>query len=97
MTKFDSTEANKAQYHTNWSLITYSSFKAEKSNIEESNLEVLQALLDKLQLCQRALKMGYIGENKLIAATQRACRGVSEPEFALFTPATTFEELFSTF
>ena len=75
--------------------MTYSTFKAEKSNIRKTNLEVLQALLDKLQLCQRALGLGYIGENQLIAATQRECRGVSKLEFALFTPATTFEELSS--
>ena len=93
-TKFD-TEVNKAQYHTDWSLLTYSSFKAEKSNIGKTNLEVLQTLLDKLQLCQRALGLGYMGENQLIAATQRACHGVSELEFTLFTPATTFEELSS--
>ena len=39
-TKFD-TEVNKAQYHTDWSLMTYSSLKAEKSNIGKTNLEVL--------------------------------------------------------
>ncbi len=92
--KFD-TEVNKAQYHTDSSLMTYYSLKAEKSNIGKTNLEVLQTLLDKLQLCQRALGLGYMGENQLIAATQKACRGVSELEFALFTPATTFEELSS--
>ena len=30
----------------------YFIFKAEKKNIRKSNLEVLQALLDKVQLCQ---------------------------------------------
>ena len=93
-TKFD-TKVNKAQYHIDWSLLTYFSFKAEKSDIGKTNLEVLQTVLDKLQLCQRDLGLGYMGENQLIAATQRACRGVSELEFALFTPATTFEELSS--
>ena len=93
-TKFD-TEVNKTQYHTDWSLMTYSTLKVEKSNIGKTNLEVLQALLDKLQLCQRALGLGYMGENQLIAATQRACHGFSELEFALFTPTTTFEELSS--
>ncbi len=29
----------------------YFSFKVEKSNIRKTNLEILQALLDKLQLC----------------------------------------------
>ena len=75
--------------------MTYSTFKAENSNIGKTNLEVLQALLNKLQLCQRALGLGYIGENQLIAAIQRACCKVSKLEFALFTPITTFEELFS--
>ncbi len=92
--KFD-TEVNKAQYHTNWSLMTYYSLKAEKSNIRKTNLKVLQTLLDKLQLCQRALGFGYMGKNQLIAATQRACCGVSELEFTLFTLTTTFEELSS--
>ncbi len=36
-----------------------------------------------------------MGENQLIAATQKACRGVSELEFAQFTPAITFEKLSS--
>ena len=39
-TKFD-TEVNRAQYHIDWSLMTYSMLKAEKSNIGKSNLEVL--------------------------------------------------------
>ncbi len=92
--KFD-TEVNKAQYHTDWSLMTYYSLKAEKNNIGKANLEVLQTLLDKFQLYQWALRLGYMGENQLIATTQRAYRRVSELEFVLFTPATTFEELFS--
>lgn len=50
-TKFD-TEVNKVQYHIDWSLMTYSILKTEKNNIKKINLEVLQALLGKLQLCQ---------------------------------------------
>lgn len=46
-TKFD-TKVNKAQYHINWSLITYSTFKIEKNNIEKTIMKVLLALLDKL-------------------------------------------------
>ena len=65
-TKFDK-EVNKTQYHTDWSLMIYFSWKAKKNNIGKTNLEVLQALLDKLQLCQRALKLGYMGKNQLIA------------------------------
>ncbi len=36
-----------------------------------------------------------MGKNQLIAATQKACRGLFELEFVLFTPATTFKELSS--
>lgn len=49
--------------------MTDSTFKAEKNNIGKTNLEVLQALLNKLQLCQQALGLNYIGENQLIAIT----------------------------
>ena len=36
-TKFD-IEANKTQYHTNWSLMTYSTLKTEKKKIGKTNL-----------------------------------------------------------
>ena len=73
----------------------YFTLKVDKNNIEKTNLEVLQALLDKLELYQQALRLGYIGENQLIASTQRACHEVFELEFILFTPITTFEKLSS--
>ncbi len=68
--KFD-TKVNKAQYYTDLSLMIYYSLKVEKSNIGKTNLEVLQTLLDKLQLYQRALGLGYMSKNQLIATTQR--------------------------
>lgn len=36
-----------------------------------------------------------MGENELIAATHRSCRGVSELECSLFSPVITLEKLFS--
>lgn len=66
--KFD-TKVNKAQYHIDWNLMTYSTFKTEKINIGKTNLEVLQVLLDKLQLYQRAWGLDYMGKNQLDAAT----------------------------
>ncbi len=72
----------------------YSLFKVEKINIRKTKLEVLQVLLDKLQLCQWTLGLGYIGKNQLISATQRVCYRVSELEFVLFTFTIIFEELF---
>ena len=38
--QFD-TKINQAQYYTDCSLMMYSTFKAEKSNIRKTNLEVL--------------------------------------------------------
>lgn len=38
-----------------------------------------------------------MGENQLIATTQRACRKISELEFALFTPTTTLENFLPSF
>lgn len=81
--KFD-TKVNKAIYHTDWSLMTYSILKTEKINIRKINLEVLQILLNKLRLCQWASSLSYISENQLIATTKRVYHGVSELEFALF-------------
>ena len=75
--------------------MTYFSFKVLKNNIGKINLEVLQALLNKLQLCQWVLRLSYIGKNQLIAMTEKVCLKVSELEFVLFTLATTFKKLFS--
>lgn len=75
--------------------MTYFILKVEKSNIEKTNLEVLQILLDKLELCQWALNLGYINKNQLIVTIQRAYHKVSKLKFALFTLTTTFKEFFS--
>ncbi|KAF4466535.1 hypothetical protein FALBO_6604, partial [Fusarium albosuccineum] len=58
-----------------------------------TNLEVLDQLLEKLKKCQRALGASFMGEEQLVSATIRACRGVQEFEFALYAPARTFEQL----
>ena len=57
--------------------------------------EVLQILLDKLQLCQRALGKNFEGEDALHTTVINACRGVPELEMALFKPAVLCEGLFS--
>ncbi|KAM4067357.1 DUF1421 multi-domain protein [Hirsutella rhossiliensis] len=87
------TEVNKQQYHTDWTSINFTQLRKESP--EKPLCEILQALLDKLQLCQRALGNSYGGEDQLISTTIRACRGVPELEFALFVPAKTFEGLSS--
>ncbi|KJZ72275.1 hypothetical protein HIM_01308 [Hirsutella minnesotensis 3608] len=87
------TEVNRQQYHTDWTSISFTQLRKESP--EKPLGEILQALLDKLQLCQRALGNSYGGEDQLISTTIRACRGVPELEFALFVPAMTFEGLSS--
>lgn len=77
--------------HSN--LITYSSLKVKKKNIGKTNLKVLYALLNKLFLCQWALRLGYIGKNQLITTTQRVYYEVSELEFMLFILVITLEKL----
>lgn len=75
--------------------MTYFTLKVEKSNIGKTNLEVLQVLLNKLQLYQRALKLGYMGKNQFITTTQKVCYRVYELKFALFIFIITFEKLSS--
>lgn len=89
------TEVNHAQYNTDWTSLTFSRMKSDKSCENKEPLEVLQALFDRLQRCQRALGPAYKTEEQLIDQTIRACRG--EPMFtmALFNRSTTYEQLCS--
>ena len=93
MERHFNTEQNKIQYHQDWTSTTFFSTKAE--NASKSDLEVLQIMLDKLSLCQRALGPEFRGEQQLIAAVHRACRFVPQLQHALFEPATRFEDLAS--
>jgi hypothetical protein len=52
-------------------------------------------LLNKFQLCQRALGKKFISENALRTNVIRACRDVSELKQALFKSARGCEKLFS--
>jgi hypothetical protein len=54
-------------------------------------------LLDKLQLCQRALGPAYAGENALRTTVIRACRNSPELEIAFYKPARICEKLFADF
>ncbi|KAF1934529.1 hypothetical protein EJ02DRAFT_471813, partial [Clathrospora elynae] len=51
-------------------------------------------MLDKLQLCQRALGQQYIGEYALRTTIITACRGIKELEMALYKPPLECEVLF---
>ena len=87
------TEVNRQQYHTDWSSITFHTVQA--ANPGKNKTEILQTLLDKLRLCQRALGPSYLTEDQLVTTTMRACRGIPELEYALFAPAQKYEQLCS--
>ncbi|KAI0993120.1 hypothetical protein K3495_g15064, partial [Podosphaera aphanis] len=87
------TEVNHNHYFTDWTTTTF--MKIRQENPEKGLQDVLQILLDKLQLCQRALGPEYAGEGNLRTTVIKACRGVPELEHALFKPARLCEELFS--
>ncbi|KAI6249905.1 hypothetical protein HI914_02027 [Erysiphe necator] len=87
------TEVNHNTYYTNWITITFTKIRQENS--EKTLQEVLQILIDKLELCQRALGQNYAGEEVLRTAVIMACRGIPELKNALFKPAKCCEELFS--
>jgi hypothetical protein len=57
--------------------------------------QAFEHLLDKLELCQRALGPEYTEEDNLRTAVIRACRSSPELEIALFKPARLCEELFA--
>ncbi|KAI0993883.1 hypothetical protein K3495_g14301 [Podosphaera aphanis] len=87
------TEINHNTYYTDWTTTTFP--KVRQENSENSLQEVLQILIDKLELCQRALGPNYTGEEVLRTAVIMACRGVPELKNALFKPAKYCEELYS--
>ncbi|KAM4061611.1 reverse transcriptase (RNA-dependent DNA polymerase) [Hirsutella rhossiliensis] len=87
------TEVNHVHYYTEWTTISFNKLRAD--NATKSLHEVLQLLLDKLQLCQRALGNAYAGNVPLRTTLINACRGVPELEYALFKPAEGIEPLFA--
>ena len=90
--QFDS-EINRAQYHTDWSSMTFNSVYAEAENTGKTKMEVLEILLDRLQRCQRALGPAFRDEVHLISATLRAVQGVPELKIALARPERLFNAL----
>jgi len=85
------TETNQAKYLTDWSTTTFD--KTKRDNPTKSDEEALEAMLERLQTCQRALGADFSGEKHLIVNVMRACRGVRELEYALQATYTSFEDL----
>ena len=87
------TSINHNQYWTDWTTISFARCKQE--NPDKSLHEVLETMIDKLTLAQRALGPEFKGEMPLHTAVVRACRGQPELEQAMFTIKPTCEALFS--
>ncbi|KAF1936186.1 hypothetical protein EJ02DRAFT_438705 [Clathrospora elynae] len=86
------TDVNHGHYYTDWTTTLF--VKVQRENPDKSLHEVLDIMLDKLQLCQRALGQQYIGEYALRTTVITACRGVKELEMALYKPPLECEALF---
>jgi hypothetical protein len=64
-------------------------------HFNETFYEALDLLLNKLQLCQRALGKEFMSEDALRTNVIRACRGIPELKQTLFKSGRGCEELFS--
>jgi hypothetical protein len=84
---------NHNHYFTDWITITFSQMKSK--HFDKTFYEAFDLLLNKLQLCQRALGKEFISEDALRTNVIRACRGVFELKQALFKSARGCEKLFS--
>ena len=77
------TNVNHNQYWTDWTTMTFA--RCRQENPDKSLHEVLEAIIDKLTLAQRALGREFQGEIPLHTAVVRACRG--QPELDPFNNA----------
>lgn len=93
---------NHSIYYTDWTTITFESTRKEyraKHPGPEDLPKVLEAMLDKLQLCQRALGPHYASDIHLRDTVLRACRGVPALSHASYhafcNPLQSRQEMFS--
>jgi hypothetical protein len=87
------TDVNYNHYYTDWTTINFAKMKHEHA--DKTLHQAFEHLLDKLQLCQRALGPEYTGKDNLQTAVIRACRSSPELKIAFFKPARLCEELFA--
>jgi hypothetical protein len=87
------TELNAGQYYHDWTSITYAQCREE--NQGKTPHEVLELMIDKLTLAQRALGTTYQGDEPLVTAVRRAVQGEPEFEGALMTMKRQPEALFA--
>lgn len=74
------TDTNRMQYYHDWTNLTFNNLRNDPDNANLSPRDVFRVLLEKLQLCQRALGHEFQGEQILRMTVIRACEGVQEFE-----------------
>lgn len=87
------TESNHAIYYRDWTSISLARIRQENGG--KTWEQAVDALIEKLHLCQRALGREYEGDKQLTAALVRSCQGISEFSEALSEPVASFEALVS--
>ncbi|KAK6224925.1 hypothetical protein QIS74_03252 [Colletotrichum tabaci] len=93
--KHFNTNINHSLYWADWTTMSFA--RVRRENPDKTPMEVLETLLDKIPLVQRALGSGFQGEVMLRTQVTQACRGVPELETALSNLKAdhTCEEFFS--
>ncbi|EED11959.1 hypothetical protein TSTA_000370 [Talaromyces stipitatus ATCC 10500] len=87
------TESNHTLYYQDWTSITLVDVRCE--NTGKTLPEAVEILVEKLHLCQHALRPHYMSPKHLISAIIRACQGSLEISEVLSEPTTKFETLVS--
>lgn len=87
------TETNRIQYFNEWTNISFNSMRADPRYAEKTPQDILQAMFDRLLLCQQALGQEYAGEPVLRMNIVQACKGVPEFKHTLYTPSRSVERL----
>jgi len=87
------TENAHAAYYVEWTCRTFESTKNEPENVGKPLPQILDSMLNKFALCQRALGNSYGGERILIDTVTRACRTSPEFDRAMEKSQDTYESL----
>lgn len=85
-------EIHRSKYFTDWASTNFEKLQAEHR--DRGPHEILEMLIEKLQLCQRALGPKYMNDEQLGATIISPCHGVPELEYVLMSPAKKCEQLF---
>ncbi len=75
------TKTNQAKYYLDWTITIY--IRTKLKNPSKTNKEALETILEKLQVCQRALGPEFRYKKHLIIVTIRVYKGVYKMEFII--------------